>query len=212
MTATDPSPRARLAGLLRGTGWRRTVLLRRIAAGALAALALVLALLPRSGTAGAPVLVAAVELPAGVALRDADLAVRTWPAELVPAGALRAVDAAAGRVLIGAAHAGEPLTDLRFLDAGPAAAGGPDGAAVPIRLADAGVAALLRPGSRVDVVTVGGRAGEAAVLAADATVLAVMAEDKGTRGRLVMVGMPRALAGRVAAAALAEQVGITLRS
>lgn len=184
---------------------------RRILAAALAALALALALLPRTTATGTPVVVAAVELPAGVAVRPADLVVREWPAELVPVGALRSVAAADGRVLVGAAHTGEPLTDLRLLDTGPAAAAGPGGAAVPVRLADAGVAALLRPGSRVDVVTVGGRSDEAAVLAADATVLAVMAEEKGGKGRLVMVGMARELAGKVAAAALAEQLAVTLR-
>lgn len=211
MTDTRLSPRLRdrAGALLVGVGWRRFTLIRRIVAAALATLALVLALLPRAAVTGTPVVVAAVELPAGAPVRAADLAVREWPPELAPTGALRSVAAAADRVLVGAAHAGEPITDVRLLDA-PAGAG-PDGAAVPVRLADAGVAALLRPGSRVDVVTIGSRAGEAAVLATDATVLAVMAEEKGAKGRLVMVGMPRELAGKVAAAALAEQLGVTMR-
>ncbi|MDT7707853.1 MAG: hypothetical protein QOG20_3460, partial [Pseudonocardiales bacterium] len=103
------------------------------------------------------------------------------------------------------------LTDTRLVGAGPAAGAGPDGAAVPIRLADAGVAALLVPGSRVDVVTVGGSTDRPVVLASDASVLAVLAEDAAGRGRLVMVAMPREIATRVAAASLSEQVAVTLR-
>jgi pilus assembly protein CpaB len=112
-------------------------------------------------------------------------------------------------VLVGAARAGEPLTDARLVGAGQPA--GPDSAAVPVRLSDAGVAGLLVPGSRVDVITVGERADQPVVLASDATVLTVLQEEAAGRGRLVMVAMPRATAARVAAASLGEQVAVTLR-
>jgi Flp pilus assembly protein CpaB len=204
-----PRLRHRLAALIAGPGWRRIALARRVAAGALAVLALGLALAPRH-TAGVPVLVAAVDLAAGASLRPADLAVRWWPPELVPAGTLRDPAAADGRVLIGAARAGEPLTDVRL--AGPAALGAPNGTtAVPVRLADPGVAALLLPGSRVDVVSVGDSAAEPVVLAAAVSVLAVLPEDGSRSGRLVLVAMPPGPAARVAAASLADQVAVTLR-
>ena len=202
-----PRLRDRVAALLGGPSWRRTLLLRRLAAAVLATLALALALAPPPGSGGTPVVVAAVELGSGTTVEATDLAVREWPAELVPAGAVREVSAASGRVLVGAARAGEPLTDVRLAGAGRAA--GPDGAAVPVRLADPGVAGLLAPGSRVDVVTVGERNDQPAILAADATVLAVLPEE--SRGRLVMVAMPRTVATRVAAASLAEEVAVTLR-
>ena len=83
-----------------------------------------------------------VQPPRGV--RAADLALRLWPPELVPAGAVRDLAAADGRVLVGAARAGEPLTDVRLVGAGLAAGG--SAAAVPVRLGDAAVAALLVPG------------------------------------------------------------------
>jgi Flp pilus assembly protein CpaB len=206
-----PRLRHRVGAALAGPGWRRVVLVRRFAAAALAGLAVVLALVPHPRTAGIAVAVVAVEISAGATVRAADLAVHEWPAELVPAGALHDPGDAVGRVLIGAARAGEPLTDVRLVGAGAATGAGPEGAAVPIRLADAGVAALLVPGSRVDVVTVGGRSDQPVALASDATVLAVLAEDSGARGRLVMVSMPREVATRVAAAALSEQVAVTLR-
>jgi pilus assembly protein CpaB len=202
--------------VLRGSGWRRTALLRRTAAGLLAALALVLALIPRER--GSPVVVAARDLGSGTALAAADLAVASWPAGLVPAGALAATGQADGRVLVGAARAGEPLTDVRL--AGPDTTarltGRPGDAAVPVRLPDPDVARLLVPGSRVDVVAPGRDDGRPVVLAADAAVLTVLAADpdgpgQASRGRLVLVALPRSEAARVAAAALSEQVAITLR-
>lgn len=206
-----PRLRHRVAATVAGPGWRRVTLARRFAAAALSGLALVLALVPHPRAAGVAVAVTAVEMPAGATLRAADLAVREWPAELVPAGALHDPGGAVGRVLIGAARAGEPLTDVRLVGAGAVTGAGREGAAVPIRLADAGVAVLLVPGSRVDVVTVGGRSDQPVVLAPDATVLAVLAEDSRSRGRLVMVAMSREVATRVAAAALSEQIAVTLR-
>lgn len=202
-----PRLRDRVGRLGSRPGWRRLLLLRRLAAAALAVLALVLAMAPPGGAGGVPVVVAVADVAAGSTLRAAELAVRRWPAELAPAGALREVSAAAGRVLVGAARAGEPLTDVRLAGAGAAA--GSDGAAVPVRLADSGVAALLAPGSRVDVITAGERADQPVVLASDATVVAVLPEESG--GRIVMIVMPRGTANRVAAASLSSEVTITLR-
>jgi pilus assembly protein CpaB len=206
-----PRPLSRLGALVVGPGWRRVALLRRAAAAALATLALVLALAPASGSGRVPVVVAAVDVAAGSTLRPADLAVRRWPADLVPGGVLPDPAGAEGRVLVGAARAGEPITDTRL--AGPAATlGAPAGAAaVPVRLADAGAAALLVPGNTVDVITVGGESGEPVVLATAAAVLAVLPPDSPSSGRLVLVAMPSAVAARVAAASLTEQVAVTLR-
>ena len=194
----DPARRIRLP--LSAPGWRRTTLLRRAGAGLLTALALALALAPQAR--GTPVVVAAADLAAGSTLDAAALTVREWPPELVPAGAVPAVADAAGRVLVGAARAGEPLTDAR-LTGGAALPG--DAAAVPVRLADPDVAPLLVAGRRVDVVTLGERAGEPLVLASDAEVVTVLP------GPLVLVSMPRGVATRVAAAALSDQVAVTLR-
>ncbi|GAA3220426.1 SAF domain-containing protein [Pseudonocardia petroleophila] len=197
----DPPRRVpRLLAPLGAPGWRRTALLRRAGAGLLTVLALALALAPQAR--GTPVVVAASDLAAGSTLAADALVVREWPRELVPAGAVPAVADAAGRVLVGAARAGEPLTDARLT--GDSALPG-DAAAVPVRLADPDVAPLLVAGRRVDVVTLGERAGEPLVLASDAEVVTVLP------GPLVLVAMPRGLATRVAAAALSDQVAVTLR-
>jgi pilus assembly protein CpaB len=205
-----PRLRDRLSALLVGPGWRRLALLRHAAAAVLATAALVLALAPSPGASGTALVVTTADLPAGSTLRAEHLAVREWPAGLAPTGSVREVSDADGRVLVGAARTGEPLTDARLAGAGFAAGGG-GGAAVPVRLADAGVAAVLVPGNRVDVVTVGSHTDEPLVLAAGATVLAVLPEDGGSSGRLVLVGAPPGQAARVAAASLTEQVAVTLR-
>lgn len=209
-----PRLRERVAAAVVGPSWRRVALLRRSAAAVLVTLALVLALVPSDGSRGFPVVVAATDLTAGATLRVTDLTVALWPGDLAPSGAVRNVAAAEGRVLVGAARAGEALTDVRLAGAAGVLGDRPDAAAVPVRLADGGVAGLLSPGSRVDVVTTGDTAAEPTVLAADAVVLTVLPAEGGPgspRGRLVLVAMPRALATRVAAASIADQVAITLR-
>jgi Flp pilus assembly protein CpaB len=206
---------------LRTPGWRRTMLVRRAAALLLALLALALALRPPDAASRSPVLVAARDLPSGTALAPTDLTLTTWPGELVPIGVLRVPADADGRVLAGAARAGEPITDVRLAgpDAAGRLAGRPGDAAVPVRLADPEVARLLGPGSRVDVVTPSADGDRPVVLATDAAVLTVVAAEadvgaghgQGSRGRLVLVALPRADAARVASAALSEQVAVTLR-
>ena len=127
----------------------------------------------------------------------------------MPAGALREPAAAEGRVLVGAARAGEPITDVRLAGAAPAAPG-PSAAAVPVRLADPGVAGLLTPGSRVDVVGVASRDGAAGRAGAGRRG-AGRAAGGGRPGRardharLILVTMPRELATRVAAASVADR-------
>jgi Flp pilus assembly protein CpaB len=182
----------------------------------LVVVALVLALAPAKGDVTGAVLVAARDLASGAALTEADVAVARWPVELIPAGALRGPADAGGRILAGAARAGEPLTDVRLAGpAPPGRTGDPRVAAVPVRLADPDVAGLLVPGSRVDVITPGPAADRPVVLAADAAVVTVVAAESDAlgqaRGRLVLVTLPRADAARVAAAALADQVTVTLR-
>lgn len=209
-SSLSPLLHHRIAALIGGPGWRRTLLLRRAASGGLVVLALVTALAPAPGSARAPVVVAAADLAGGRTIHAADLALRHWPPDLIPAGSVRDPTTVDGRVLVGAARAGEPLTDVRLVGGGLLPSG--QDAAVPVRLGDAAVAALLVPGRRVDVVTVGERSDRPILLAEDAVVLAVLAEDARVRGRLVIVSMPRDIAARVASASLTDQVAVTLRA
>ncbi|NIH87072.1 hypothetical protein [Amycolatopsis granulosa] len=91
-------------------------------------------------------------------------------------------------------------------------------AAVPVRLADTGVAALLMPGMRVDVITVDESAQARKVLASMATVLTVRSPPAaagrlaGARdGPLVVLSLPEETAREVAALSLRNPVAVTLR-
>lgn len=209
--------RSRLWRTLRGPAWARTVLLRRAAAALLVVAAVLVALAPDGADERSAVLVAARDLVPGVPLGPADLVVAAWPPALVPGGVLREPEQASGRIPAGPVRAGEPLTDLRLI--GPELAlraGGPGASAVPLRPADPGVAALLSPGSVVDVIADGPDGPR--VLAARAAVLSVLPATAGPAGAartgggpLVLVALPEAEATTVAAAALAGEVTVTLR-
>ncbi|MER5262231.1 SAF domain-containing protein [Actinosynnema sp. NPDC002837] len=165
--------------------------LRRILAGLLALVAVGVAVLPDGSTVD--VLVAARDLAPGVPLGAEDVRVVAVPPSLSPAGALSPGDVL-GRSLVSAARSGEPLTDARLTTADPGVS------SVAVRLADAGVVGLLRPGSRVDVV-----GPESDVLATDASVVAVR------EGEVVVLSADRPAAHRLAAETLAGPVAVILR-
>lgn len=132
-------------------------LLRQVAAGLLAALALVLAWRPAPAPPpagdhpGVQVVVAGRDLAAGAVLTAADLGLVTLPAGAAPDGVVAVIDRLAGNVLSGPVRRGEPLTDARVVGPGLWSRLPPGQVAAPVRLADLAVAALLRPGDRVDV-------------------------------------------------------------
>ncbi|GAB2936605.1 SAF domain-containing protein [Rhodococcus aerolatus] len=200
-------------------GWARGVALRRAAAALLVLLAAVLVVRGDPAADRRTVLVATRDLAPGQVVTEGDVALVARADDAVPAGALVDAAGATGRPVAGAVRAGETLTDVRLL--GPAllstVPGGAGAVAVPVRLADTGVADLLRPGDRVAVVRAAGASGEGPapelVLARDATVL--LAADgpaaPGARtGRLVVLALPAEPASAVASASLAEPLTVTL--
>ncbi len=197
---------------------RRARLLRRWLAAALVLTGALLLVHPGSarGAPTTPTVVAAHDLPSGASLRAADVRLAELPDEARPEGVLTSLDALDGRQLAGAVRAGEPLTDVRLATA--PARGDPDTATVPIRLADAAVAELLRPGQRVDVVAAPEPGAPASVLASGATVVTAGHEDpappaigRSDKGPLVLLRLPEAIATRVAAISLERPVTVTLR-
>lgn len=133
---------------------------------------------------GVPVLVAARDLPAGTVLGGADLRLARFPAALVPHGALPSASGIVGQILSGAVRAGEALTGDRLL---AATALPPGQLSVPVRFPDAGAAATLQPGERIDVLSPAGEA------AADLDVLTV------APGGLVLLAASAAQARALAA-------------
>lgn len=194
-------------------GWPRRLALRRLVAVLLVLAAAVLALRPQPRDENTvPMLVAARDLPPGTTLRADDVTVSHLPPSLRPRAALTTPSQATGRVLAGATTAGEPLTGARLLGTANThlTTGDPSAAAVPFRLADPAVAALLTPGVRVDVVTVS-ESSDARVLAENAAVLTVRPADDSADGHLVVLALPQAEATQVAAASLGHPVAVTLR-
>jgi pilus assembly protein CpaB len=209
----------RVRQMVGARGWPRALAVRRVVAVALVLLAAVLAVRP-DGQRTAPaerIVVAARDLRPGVELQRADLLLRELPVAAVPAGTRQNRAAFTGRVLVSAARSGEPITDARVLGRANTAltATGPEVVSVGVRLADPGVAGLLRPGARVDVVagSTEPASENAELAAADATVITVRdaeAED-GTPAPIVVLALPRESATRVASLSLRQPVTVTLR-
>ncbi|WP_019200686.1 RcpC/CpaB family pilus assembly protein [Tsukamurella sp. 1534] len=217
MESLQPTGTERLRAALR-PGWARTLTARRSAAALLAVLALVIAVTSRPSGPQAEVLTAARELGPGGKLTEADVRLRTVPAELAPQDALSAADEAVGRSVTGPVGAGEILTDRRVLTDRTAGQIRPGARLVPVALEDSATMDLLRPGDVVDVVAQRKpRAGERddgapLVLARQATV-AVAAAPQGTRqqARTAMLAMSESEAHAVAAAALSSPLSVVFR-
>lgn len=197
--------------------------LRRVLAALLIVTGGALAVLPARAVGGVTVAVTADDLPVGGVL-DAGR-IRGERVDVAPDGAVSVAEAS-GRVLAGPVRRGEILTDARLVAVdGPAP--GPGRVAVPVRLDDAGVVELLRPGLHVavlavrdDPVTAGAAGGEpdpstsdgdggrVTVLAADAVVLSVPVrrESAGVRpaagSGTVLLAVPTPAADEVAAQAV----------
>jgi len=224
--AGRPSPVERvLAELRRALGWRRRLLSAGLLAGAMAVGLQVLAPPP---PATVPVLVAARDLAAGAALTRADLRVAHRPPASLPAGALSAPDAATGRPVSSAVRRGEVLTDVRLVGPGALRGLGPGLVAAPVRVAEPGTAALVRPGDTVDVLAAAaGNSGDvsdatgggyARLVASAVRVLSVPAPPGGRlagpvdAGVLLVVATTSSTAARLAAAAVSDRLSVVLRA
>ncbi|MDN5744012.1 MAG: SAF domain-containing protein [Nocardioidaceae bacterium] len=211
----DPGPlRPRLDALAhRWSAVRRLVLRRRrLFAVALVGVAVVAALRvlapPEAPTT--TVAVAAHDLPVGRVLTEGDLVDVEVPPDTVPDGVVATPQ---GHALATALRAGEPVTDVRLVGADLATAQ-PDGTlAAPVRLSDAGQAALLSAGDRIDLLATDPDGGSTRALAIDVAVLAVPESDGSAGGalpgRLVVVALPSADVGEVTAASVAGYVTYT---
>lgn len=215
---TQESPTRRL-GELRRRVRRRLALHRRPLAALLVAAATLLVL--RDLQAPPPpavwVWTAAHDLPPGQTLAADDLSRVAFAPGTVPDGVVRVPGQVLGRTVAAGVRRGEAVTDTTVLHPAPWAAE-PGRVAVPVRLADPGVAALLRVGDAVDLVAVspdGVRAPE--VVATDARVAALpalpttdpVAGGTGLAGRLVVLDVEPEVAAKVAASGVSAYLTVT---
>ena len=178
---------------------------RRPLAAVLAGLAVVTALheVRPAPASLRPVPTVARDLPAGATLTARDVVTVDYAPGTAPAGL---ANDPVGRVLAGPMRAGEAVTDVRLVGA-PLAAAYPADVVVPVRLPDAGMAALLHVGDRIDLVAADPQGDQARVVAGDVVVLALPAsEDQDASGalpgRLVLVAAPEAVREGLAQAAV----------
>ncbi|MEB3031628.1 SAF domain-containing protein [[Mycobacterium] nativiensis] len=195
--------------------WTRTVLARRVTAGALVVLAGVAAI--RSDPQGdrIDVVVASRDLAPGTALTDGDVSLENRSAPTLPEGVATDVAMVLHSTLAGPARRGEVLTDVRLLGRRLAeAAAGPDARIVGIHPADAALTDLVHPGDVVDVVTTAPEDTAdppAAPRVVAAGGIVVLVSDKQNHDdRVVLVALPAAAAVAVAGATLTQAVTLTL--
>ena len=165
---------------------------RRLLAGLAAAAsiaALGMALQPPA-VATRDVVVASGDLPAGQPLGPGDLTVASVPAGVLPAGTSSDPSELLGRVLAAPMARGEAVADHR-LTALPQWSVPLGMMPMPVRFADAGAAALLAAGQRVDVLAASGPGldgaapfASAELVAEDILVLAVITSEQGSGGIL----------------------------
>jgi Flp pilus assembly protein CpaB len=204
----------RLARLVRRT--RRGVLARRRPIAALCAGLAVAAGLRANAAPPTPrttLLVAAHDLPGAAALRPEDLSTRSFAPDSVPAGVLSSPAQALGRTTVGPVRAGEPLTDARLVGRSMLA-GYPGTVATPVRIGDPAAVGLVRVGDRVDLLASDPQgAGEAALLAHDAPVIAIPRRTTSTdlvSGALIVVAVPDTTARSLAAAGVTSFLSLTI--
>jgi Flp pilus assembly protein CpaB len=203
--------------------WRRALARhRRLLAAGLAAGAVAAGLdaVAPAPPATSPVVVAARDLAGGRPLAAGDLTLAALPPATVPDGASASPAGMVGRSLAGPVRRGEPVTDVRLLGPSLVAEHGPRYVAAPVRVADPGAVALLRPGDRVDVLAaavdpaLASAAGAASVVAADAEVLAVPAPletGDAVEGALVVLATRHDTAAELAAAQVRARLSVVLR-
>ncbi|MDT9593570.1 SAF domain-containing protein [Nocardioides zeae] len=180
------------------------------ATAALGALVVVGATQPPSADT-VPVVVAARDLPAGTALSAEDLTTRDVAPHQAPADRPGASELL-GETLAAPVAAEEQVTSARVV--GTAAwQPGPGETAVPVRLPDAGVAALLSVGDTVDVVATDPQTGETSTVARSVRVAALPASDADATlgGRLVVVVAPSRDASDIAGAAVHAFLTVAFR-
>ncbi|MDN5544888.1 MAG: SAF domain-containing protein [Rhodococcus sp. (in: high G+C Gram-positive bacteria)] len=226
-----PSTFDRVVELTRGTRFR-TATVRKIAAVALATLGVVLFFRGDPATDTVAVVVSSRDLTPGQVIADSDVEIREIDSKQLPEGVVSDTDLVVGRTVAGPIRSGETVTDVRVLSPRLAglSVGTDDARIVPVRLADAAVADMLRSGDVVDVLTVGpdtsrtdtsrpdtpneSIADKAPQILAAGAVVALVTTSESTRNQqeqVILLALPTPAANVVAAASLSNAITVTFR-
>jgi pilus assembly protein CpaB len=209
-----------LRDLRRAASWHRRLLVAGLLAGSVA---FGLQALSPSPPRTVAVLVATNDLAGGTRLSPADVRLTRVAPALLPDGALRTRDLAAGRTLGSPVRKGEVLTDVRLVSRSLLDSYGDALVAAPVRIADAASVGLVRAGDVVDVLAAGpgadGSATSAARLVAAAVPVVTIPTTHGSplgetdvgQGALVVVVTSSETAARLAAAAVTDRLSLVIR-
>ena len=227
----SPSTFDRVVELTRGTRFR-TATVRKIAAVVLATLGVVLFYRGDPATDTVAVVVSSRDLTPGQVIADSDVEMREIDSKQLPEGVVSDTDLVVGRTVAGPIRSGETVTDVRVLSPRLAglSVGTDDARIVPVRLADAAVADMLRSGDIVDVLTVGpdtsrpdtphpdtpneSVADKAPQILAAGAVVALVTTSESTRNQqeqVILLALPTPAANVVAAASLSNAITVTFR-
>ncbi|MDZ7915920.1 MAG: SAF domain-containing protein [Rhodococcus sp. (in: high G+C Gram-positive bacteria)] len=221
-----PNTFDRVVELTRGTRFRSATV-RKIAAVVLATLGVVLFFRGDPATDTAAVVVSSRDLTPGQVIANSDVEIREIDSKHLPDGVVSDTDLVVGRTVAGPIRSGETVTDVRVLSPRLAglSVGTDDARIVPVRLADAAVADILRSGDVVDVLTVGPDTPRPdtpnesipdktpQILAAGA-VVALATTSESTRNQqeqVILLALPTPAANVVAAASLSNAITVTFR-
>ncbi len=160
---------------------------------------------------GVRVQVAARDLPAGTGLTPRDVTTQVLPSSALPSGLVRHPT---GRTLSGPIRRGEPLTDARLRSPGLLPGQDPAAVATPVRLADAAMARLLHPGTRVDVLAARTDTPlPARTVASSVPVLAIPKPPQDPdEGALIVLQTDRTQAAALARASTDSRLSVTILS
>ncbi|MDF9715031.1 flagella basal body P-ring formation protein FlgA [Nocardioides sp. ChNu-153] len=216
--ATPPTTAARSRGATLTRGPRRVFARHRRALGAMLLGVAVLACVQAFAAPGRPttqVVVAARPVAAGVSLTAADLTTVTLPVEAAPPSS-PALDDLVGRATASPIGEGEAVTETRLSSATTFATGSGE-VAVPVRLPDPAMAALLRVGDVVDLVATAAEDGTTTTVARNVRVSALPqpVDDPGgelVSGRLVVFAADPGDALDIARAGAQDFLTIAFRS
>lgn len=167
-----------------------------------------------AGPATLTVVRARSQLAGGVVLAAEDLRADQVVAADAPSGAATEAGQLIGRTLAGPVAKGAVLTELALTS--PRAATSSGRVVAPLRLADADLASLLKPGDTVDVIAADAQTGRAAVVATGVRVVTVphvddQLRDGSSTGALVLVEADRTTATTMARAAAGGTMSVIWR-
>lgn len=193
--------------LLRTPGYRRAVLLRRVAAAALVLCAGMSALVSRSSS-DPRVAVFTRDVRPGDVVSAQDVELRPLPEEFAPASSLSSIEEADGQIVASHASSGEVVTSTRLIGPDLTRALVGDDAAdftlVPVKLAEPDIMPMLHHGDRVSVVTAGD--GVPRTIADSGTVVVASEDDSSS----VLLLLRHDDAAAVAAASLSSPLAVVI--